>query len=99
MRTLMRVQMDTETTNPMVADGSLQKSMMEAFVQLKPEATYFTPEDGCRCAYVVFDMKDPSQMPAIAEPLFQGMHAKVSFAPVMNLEDLQKGLAELAKHH
>ena len=98
MRMLLRVQMDTEAANPLVADGSLQKSMMEAFEQLKPEAAYFTHEDGCRSAYIVFDMKDPSQMPAITEPLFQGPRAKISFAPVMNLEDLQKGLAEVAKH-
>jgi hypothetical protein len=99
MRMLLKVQMDTEASNKMAADGSMQKVMQAMFDQLKPEAAYFSPDDGHRSAYIVFDMQDPSQMPVIAEPLFQGLHAKVSFAPVMNLEDLQKGLGEVAKHH
>ena len=95
---LLKVQMDTEAANKMTADGSLQKAMMSMFEQLRPEAAYFSPEDGHRGAYIVFDMQDPSQMPVISEPLFQGPHAKVSFSPVMNLEDLQKGLEQAAKN-
>jgi hypothetical protein len=98
MRMLLKVQMDTEAANQMAKDGSLQKSMQAAMEQLKPEAAYFAPEDGSRCSYIIFDMEDPSQMPVIAEPLFQGPHAKVSFTPVMNMDDLQKGLAEVAKN-
>jgi hypothetical protein len=99
MRMLMRVQMDTDAANPIVADGTLQKTLKEAFEQLKPEAAYFALQDGCRGAYIVFDMKDPSQIPAIVEPMFQGPHAKLDVTPVMNLEDLQKGLAEASRHH
>jgi hypothetical protein len=99
MRMLLKVQMDTEASNKMAADGSMQKVMQAMFDQLKPEAAYFSPEDGHRSAYIVFDMQDPSQMPVITEPLFQGPHAKVSFSPVMNFEDLQKGLEAAAKHH
>jgi len=98
MRTLMRVEMDTETANPRVADGSLQKSMIEAFAQLKPEATYFALENGCRNAYIVFDMKDASQIPSLVEPMFQGAQARISLVPVMNLEDLQNGMREASKH-
>jgi hypothetical protein len=98
MRMLLRVQMDTEAANRMAADGSLEKAMTSMFEQLKPEAAYFSPEDGNRSAYIVFDMQDPAQMPVIAEPLFQGPHAKVSFSPVMNLDDLRKGLGDVAKH-
>jgi len=39
------------------------------------DTCYFSPEDGHRGAYIVFDMQDPSQMPVISEPLFQGPHA------------------------
>lgn len=41
---------------------------------------------------MVFDMKDPSEMPVIAEPFFTELNAKVDFCPVMNADDLQKGL-------
>ncbi len=40
-------------------------------------------------------MTDPSQIPSIAEPLFLGANANVTLTPCMNLEDLQKGLAQL----
>jgi hypothetical protein len=45
----------------------------------------------------VFDLKDPSEIPSIAEPFFLNFNAKVAFCPVMNAEDLQKGLAALQK--
>ena len=45
---------------------------------------------------MVFDMKDTSQIPAIAEPLFTELDAGVSCTPVMNIDDLRKGLAALS---
>jgi hypothetical protein len=88
----MKIEMDTEAANALIADGSMRKAMKAMFDQLKPEAAYFAPTHGQRSGYIVFDLEDPSQLPAITEPLFQGPHAKVSFTPVMNFEDLQKGL-------
>ena len=65
--------------------------------RLRPEATYFFTVDGNRSFMMVFDLQDPSEIPAIAEPLFNGMNAKVEFTPVMNAEDLQKGLMAYRK--
>jgi hypothetical protein len=58
---------------------------------IKPEAAYFTTIEGKSAALVVFDLTGPSQIPAIAEPLFQQPDAAVEFYPVMNQEDLMKG--------
>jgi hypothetical protein len=81
----------------MITDGSMEKAIQTMIEQLKPEATYFAPSGGKRCAYIVFDLQEPSQLPPLTEPLFQGPHAKVTIAPVMNLEDLQKGMVALAQ--
>ena len=40
--------------------------------------------------YLVVNMDDASQIPAMAEPLFLGMGATVQIHPVMTPEDLQK---------
>ena len=66
--------------------------MME---QLKPEAAYFIADEGLRSALIFFDMKEPADIPVIAEPLFAGMNAKVDLVPAMNAEDLKKGLSQL----
>ena len=60
--------------------------------KLKPEAAYFVAEHGNRCAMMFFDMKDASEIPGIAEPLFAGLNARVQLLPVMNVEDLKRGL-------
>jgi hypothetical protein len=41
-----------------------------------------------------FDLAEPSQMVEIAEPLFSQLNADVEFIPVMNAEDLRKGLGK-----
>ncbi|MFE5957449.1 DUF3303 family protein [Streptomyces rubiginosohelvolus] len=64
---------------------------------LEPEAAYFGPGEGGRCCTFVFDMQDSPLLPTIAEPLFQKLGAKIEIQPVMNTEDMQKGLAALQK--
>jgi hypothetical protein len=49
-------------------------------------------EFGQRCAMMFFDMNDASDIPGIVEPLFAGLNARVQLLPVMNAEDLKKGL-------
>jgi len=96
MRTMLRWTVPVGRGNTAVADGSLAKAFEELFAMIKPEATYFYPENGKRAALAVFDMADPSEIAGIAEHLFSSLDAEISFTPVMNGDDLQKGLAELA---
>ncbi|TCZ69889.1 DUF3303 family protein [Flaviaesturariibacter aridisoli] len=92
MRTLLKVTMDMAAGNAAIADGSLQTIIEETIDRLKPECTYFYPEHGNRACFMVFDLKDPSDIPSITEPLFTRLQAQVEFCPVMNRDDLQKGL-------
>jgi len=95
MRTMIRVKMPVEAGNRAFQDGSLQKTLMEAIDRLKPEAAYFCAQDGMRSAIMVVDLKDPSEIPAIAEPFFSRLNAAIEMVPVMNADDLKKGLAKL----
>ncbi len=97
MRMMMKVQMDAEAGSRAIADGSLPQLMGETLGKLRPEAAYFGPEDGVRTAFIVFDLDDPSQLPPISEPLFSGLKATIKMFPVMDQEDLQKGLGQLGE--
>ncbi|WP_443054950.1 hypothetical protein [Streptomyces sp. NBC_00691] len=89
---LLKVQMDTPASNEAIRAGTLREIMEEALREIHPEAAYFTVENGCRTGYLFFDMADPSQMPKISEPFFLKLHAKIHYSPVMNPEDMAKGL-------
>jgi hypothetical protein len=97
MRTMMKVKLDPEAASTAIADGSLQRVMQATLERLRPEAAYFGPEDGVRTAFIVFDLEDPSDLPAITEPLFSTFKANVEMFPVMDRDDLQKGLQQLGR--
>ncbi|MFD4593448.1 DUF3303 family protein [Streptomyces rubiginosohelvolus] len=97
MRVMLRAHMDTQISNEAIENGTLPKIMKSMAELLEPEAAYFGPGEGGRCCTFVFDMQDSSLLPTIAEPLFQKLGAKIEIQPVMNTEDMQKGLAALRK--
>ena len=99
MRTMMKVKMDTAAGSRAIADGSMPEVMRGTLERLQPEAAYFGPEGGIRTAFIVFDLEDPSQLPSISEPLFSKLNATIEMFPVMDREDLQKGLGQLQQEH
>jgi len=97
MRMLLKASYDTEKANEAIRNGTLGKLIQEQVEQLKPEAAYFTADHGKRTALLVFDMKDSYQMPVFAESFFLNLNAEITYTPVMNLEDVQKGLSQLGR--
>ena len=91
MRMLLRVSIPVEAGNAAVKAGTLSSTVQQILANLKPEAAYFFADDnGNRSGSIVFDMKDSSEIPTIAEPWFLAFNAKVSFRPVMSPDDLGK---------
>jgi len=89
MRMLLRVSIPVETGNAAAKAGTLGSTVEQIVADLKPEAAYFlADDDGQRSCSIVFDMKDTSQIPALAEPWFLAFNAKISLRPVMNPQDL-----------
>jgi hypothetical protein len=95
MRTMVRWRVPAERGNEAISSGVMQKTIESMLRDLKPEASYFFPDDGMRSGLMVFDMAEPSQIPQVAEPLFHAFDAEVEILSVMNAEDLQKALAKL----
>lgn len=94
MRMLMTVQISTEAGNAAIKDGSLPQIMGHALESLKAEAAYFTSEEGMRTALIFFDMAEASDIPPAAEPFFMGLDAKITFAPVMNADEMKAGVGK-----
>jgi hypothetical protein len=97
MRTMMKVKIPVEAGNRCIKDGSIGKILGGVAEAIKPEAAYFGSSNGKRTAYYVFNLKDPSQIPSIAEPLFNQLNAEIEFMPVMNADDLMKGVSQLPR--
>ena len=70
----------------------MPKTLQSILADIKPESAYFLEEHGHRTAYVVFDLKDASQIPAICEPWFLAFNATVELHPVMTVDDLGKAM-------
>jgi hypothetical protein len=97
MRMLLKWEIGLEAGNDAVRSGKIAELNQRLMALIHPEAVYFGTEGGTRTAYIFFNLDDPAMMPVIAEPLFQELQSKVEFLPVMNADDLQRGLAKIAQ--
>ena len=97
MRMMLRAQVPVEKGNEAIKNGKLQEVIKKTMDRIKPEAAYFFPYEGERTCIMIFDMQDQSQIPSIGEPLFMELDATFEVFPVMNAEDLMKGLSQLGK--
>lgn len=95
MRVMLKATMDTEKSNELLRAGKMPEMMKQMLDRLHPEAAYFGPVGGRRTALLFFDMADSSELPPTGEPFFTLMNAEVEVTPIMNAEELQKGLSEL----
>ena len=98
MRMLLHISLPHEAFNAAVRDGTAGQKLGRIMDETKPEAIYFTEQQGGRGAVMIVDVSDPSKIPALAEPWFLTFNASVEFRVVMTPDDLQKaGLDEVGK--
>ena len=98
MRMLLNVDFPPEAFNQAVKDGTVGQKIRRILEDTKPEAVYFTEQNGRRGAILIVDVADPSQVPALAEPWFLTFNAEVRFRVAMTPEDLEKsGLEALGR--
>lgn len=94
MRMLMKWSLGTREASEAIRSGRMADINKTLDQLTNPEAQYFCTEGGTRTSYVFFDLADPSDIPPIAEPLFQELNATVEFFPAMNGDDLGTGLGK-----
>ena len=103
MRMLMQISIPVDAGNKAARTGAFGEPFKKIVDAMKPEAAYFiATATGERGGFIVFEMKDTSQIPAMAEPFFLAYNARVKFFPVMNAEDLANaapGIEKAVREH
>jgi hypothetical protein len=97
MRCLLKVSIPTEIGNNRIADGSFARTIESILNDISPEAAYFAEEQGARTGFIVCNVKDESEIPAIAEPWFLAFNARAEFHPAMTVADLKKAAPKFEK--
>ena len=97
MRFLLKVNIPVESGNAAAKAGKLGATIQAILAELKPQAVYFTDNDGQRAAFLFLDLQDASQSPAIAEPWMLAFNASIELHPVMIPDDLAKAGSAIEK--
>jgi hypothetical protein len=98
MRMLMHIKLPLEPFNGAVRDGSAGPKIQRILEATKPEASYFTEQDGQRGGTLVVNVNEPADVPRLAEPWFLTFNAEVELRVAMTPEDLGRAnLEELGK--
>jgi hypothetical protein len=94
---LLTVTMPHEPFNTLVRKKRAGEILKRILEEIKPEASYFTEQDGARGAVLVINVPDPSRVPSFAEPFFLNFNADCRFRVVMSPDDLgRSGLDAIA---
>ena len=95
MRFMLTFRIPMDKGNAAVRDGTIGNILQSILDDLKPEAAYFADIEGARGGYLVVNMDDASQIPAIAEPIFLALGATVQVHPVFTPEDMPRAMEAL----
>jgi hypothetical protein len=95
---LLDVTFPHEPFNTYVRQGTAGQKIGAILEAIKPEAAYFTDQDGKRGAVIVVDMANAAQLPTLAEPFFLTFNADLKLRVAMTPADLKNaGLDTLGK--
>jgi len=100
MKMLLRIIMPNEPFNTLIKKGTVGKVLEKILSDLKPEAAYFTLENGERSALLVININRPGDYVKYAEPFFLEFNARINYEIIMSPEELKNsGIEEIGKKY
>lgn len=93
MRFMVKFSIPVSDGNELVKSGKIGRNFQSLMEDFKPEAAYFFPENGQRSGIMVMNVTESPDFIKLAESFWFGLHADISVTPVVNGEDLAKGIA------
>ena len=89
MKMLLNVIVPHEPFNTLVKKGKVGEILEKINNEIKPEAVYFTEQNGKRSGLYIINVAKPSDIPKFSEPFFLNFNADCHFQIVMSPEDLK----------
>ena len=93
MRLMLKFTIPVDKGNKAAKDGSLGTAIDALVERTNPEAAYFSLDMGQRSGIIIFETEDQASLPQINEALFSALDAAIEITPVLNLDDLHRGLS------
>ena len=97
VRMMLKVQIPAQGGNTAIEAGDQAQIFETLMERIKPEAAYFTQEDGLRTAYFVYVVHDTAEFAAVHEPLIQGFGALVYDLPALTWDELKAGFGDIGE--
>ncbi len=94
MRLMLQFTIPVDRGNVAAADGSIARAIEALVEATNAEAAYFTTINGQRAGLIFFEETDQSKLTEYNEPMFAALNASITIMPVLNLDDLKRGLHE-----
>jgi hypothetical protein len=100
MKMILTVTMPHESFNALIKKGTIGKVLNEIMGEVKPEAAYFSLNNGKRSAFLVINVNNASDYIKYAEPFFLQFNADIKYDIVITPEEIKSaGLEEIGKKY
>ena len=100
MKMLLRITMPNEPFNSMIKKGIIGNILDKIMSDLKPEAAYFTLDNGERSALLVVNINKPGDYVKYGEPFFLEFDASIKYEIAMSPEELKSaGIEAIGKKY
>lgn len=97
---LLRVTFPNEQFNAQIKKGTIGKTLEKILGELKPDAAYFTLDDGERSVLLIVNIDKPNEYVRYAEPFFLQFNARIKYEIAMTPEELKNaGVEEFGKKY